>query len=257
MDAEIAIAPRSHRYQDVANGVRERVRLGEFGPGMLLPSEANLAKAYGVSRLTVKRGLDVLRRERVVEARRGFGWFVPGAVLKHSLPELGTIEQQTARSGAQPLRKVLEFAFVAADEHVREVLGCETVLRTVRVNFADNEPVARVTTWCPEDVGAELSRSDVENRSLYDLLPVEIGRATQIIRAIAATREDACVLRVPAGSPCLSSERITYTVEGRPVLYATAVFAGHLTEYVVQLEKGQTAAEAELRLANSAAPGSR
>ncbi len=248
--------PRSHRYQDVANQVRRRVELGEFAPGMLLPSEANLAKAYGVSRLTVKRGLDLLRREHLLEARRGFGWFAPGAVVKHSLPELGTIEQQIAKSGAKPRRKVLEFAFVPADEHVKDVLGCETVLRTVRVNFANDEPLATVTTWCAEDIGAELSRSDVENRSLYDLLPVEIGRATQIIRAVAATREDAALLRVPPGSPCLASERITYAIDGRPVLYAIATFAGHLTEYVVQLEKGLAVGEAELRLAMAHALGS-
>jgi len=248
-DDEVILGPRSHRYQDVANQVRRRVETGEFAPGMLLPSEANLAKAYGVSRLTVKRGLDLLRRDHLLEARQGFGWFVPGAVVKHSLPDLGTIEQQTVKSGAQPLRKVLEFAFTPANERVKEVLGCDMVLRTVRLNFANEEPLAIVTTWCAEDIGAALSRSDVEKQSLYDLLPVEIGRATQIIRAVAATREEGALLRVPPGSPCLASERITYTVDGRPVLYAVATFAGHLTEYVVQLEKGLAAGETELRLA--------
>ncbi|HZU17471.1 MAG TPA: GntR family transcriptional regulator [Candidatus Dormibacteraeota bacterium] len=244
----VELEARSYRYQQIANRIRARVLSGEFGPGVLLPSEATLARAYGVSRLTVQRGLDMLRQEGLIEARRGFGWFVPGPVLKHSLPELGTIEQQIAKSGAQPVRRVLEFAFVPADEHVRRILGCEHVLRTVRLNLANDEPVARVTTWCCEEVGARFSKADVENHSLYELLPYRIGHATQVIRAVAATREDAALLKVPPGSPCLSSERTTYSVEGQAILHAVAVFAGHLTEYVVQLTGGGGAPEAELRL---------
>lgn len=257
--AEVRVEPRIHRYQELANQVRARVKAGEFGRGTLLPSEANLAKAYGVSRLTVKRSLDLLRREHMIEARRGFGWFVPGAVLKHSLPELGTIEQQTAKSGAEPMRQVLEFAFAEADDYVSSVLQCDVVLRTVRLNFANNEPVAKVTTWCPEQLGADLSRTDVEKRSLYDLLPVEIGRATQTIRAVAVTKGDAQLLGVPVGSPCLASERVTYALDGRPVLYAVAVFAGHLTEYVVELEKVGHSSDPSVRLASTildAAPAS-
>ncbi len=57
------------------------------------------------------------------------------------------------RSGITPERRVLDFAFVAAEPRVRRVLGTEQVLRVRRLNLADGEPFARVTVWCPATLG--------------------------------------------------------------------------------------------------------
>ena len=57
-----------------------------------------------------------------------------------------------------------------------------------RLNLADGEPFARVTVWCPEDLGAHLSRAQVQERSFYDLLPVAFGGATQRLGECEVTR---------------------------------------------------------------------
>ena len=83
--------------------------------------------------------------------------------------------------------------------------------------------------------GASLSRADVERSPFYELMGVELGGATQTIGAAAATAHDAELLGVPVGSPVLRCERVTQSVEGRPVLVSEHVFPGHLTEFVVDL----------------------
>ncbi|MHB1129941.1 MAG: GntR family transcriptional regulator, partial [Ilumatobacteraceae bacterium] len=50
---------RSIRYHDIANVLRQRVQSGEFTVGRLLPSESALSHEFGVSRVTVRRALDV------------------------------------------------------------------------------------------------------------------------------------------------------------------------------------------------------
>jgi GntR family transcriptional regulator len=226
---------RELRYRTIAEQLRRRMEAGEFPAGRLLPSEAELGAAYDASRITVRKALDVLRDEGLVDSRQGFGWFAAGDPVRQALGRLGTIEEQLEASGATAERRILDFGFIKASRRAREVLGGDTVLRVRRVNLADGEPFARVTVWAPERFGHGLSRADVEARSFYELLPVEVGGATQTIGATGASAADAALLDIPPGSPVLRCERVTTDRAGRPVLLSEFVFPGHRTEFVVDL----------------------
>ena len=115
------------------------------------------------------------------------------------------------------------------------MLGVDKVLQVRRLSLADGRPFARVTVWCPEELGAQVSRAQVEQSSFYDLLPVDLGGAVQSIGADAASVRDAELLEIPKGSPVLVCERITSDAAGHPVLLAESVFPGHLTEFIVDL----------------------
>ncbi len=226
---------RQIRYQVIADDLRRRLREGDLANGRLLPSEATLSADYAASRVTVRRALEALRAEGLVESRKGFGWLVSADPLPQQLGRLGTIEHQLEAAGIRSERQVLSFGFVAASRHVRSVLGERTVLEVRRLHLADGEPFARVTVWCAEALGAQLSRSDVERASFLEQLPVEIGGATQTIGADGAEPEDAELLGVPAGAPVLVAERITRTVDAQPVLVSELVFPAHRTRFVVDL----------------------
>lgn len=226
---------RQTRYQTIADEVRVRLESGEFAAGRLLPSESELSGEYDASRVTVRRALEVLREEGLVDSRQGFGWFVSADPVRQSLARLGTIESQLAEEGVTSARRILDFRFLSAPARVRHVLHCDTVLRVRRLNLADGAPFALVTVWCPEQHGANLSRADVERSPFYELIDVELGGAVQTIGAAAASAHDADLLDIPVGSPVLRCERITQTVDGEPVLVSEHVFPAHLTEFVVDL----------------------
>ncbi len=226
---------RQTRYQAIADELRSRIASGEFVAGRLLPSESELSVAYDASRVTVRRALELLRDEDLVDSRQGFGWFAAADPVRQSLARLGTIESQLAEEGVGSTRRVLDFRFMSAPQRMRDVLGTETVLRVRRLNLAGDAPFALVTVWCPEQYGASLSRADVERSPFYELIGVELGGATQTIGAAAATAHDAELLQIPVGSPVLRCERITRSAGGAPVLVSEHVFPGHLTEFVVDL----------------------
>jgi GntR family transcriptional regulator len=243
------VAERTIRYRDIARDLRRRVQAGEYAGGKVLPSEAELSTSYDASRVTIRRALEVLRDEGLIDARQGFGWFVATDPLRQSLARLSTIEAQLAASGRRPQRRVLDFAFVAAEPHVRRVLGTDEVLRVRRLNLADGEPFALVTVWCPASLGHRLSRADVERSPFYELLPVPFGGATQTIAAAAADGADAKLLGIGAGSPVLRCERVTTDVHDRPVLMSVHVFPAARTEFVVDLAQAdQSIAPTGLRL---------
>ena len=66
------------RSLDLADALRARIAAGEVGPDGALPSEAELARMFSASRVTVRRALDALRREGLVSSRRGAGWWMTG-----------------------------------------------------------------------------------------------------------------------------------------------------------------------------------
>ena len=223
------------RYKSIADALRVRVSAGEFPGGGLLPSESELSAAYEASRVTIRKALEALREDGLVDSRQGFGWFVATDPLRQTLGRLGTLEGQLAESGVTPERKVLDFGFVRATRQVAAVLGVTRVLEVRRLNLADGSPFARVAVWVPDDLAGDLSRSVVERSSFYDNLPVTVGGATQTIAAAAAGDEDAALLEVPPGSPVLRCRRVTHDVDGRPVLYSEFVFPAHRTEFLVEL----------------------
>jgi GntR family transcriptional regulator len=226
---------RKVRYHEIATDLRGRISAGEFAGGRLLPSEAQLAEQFAASRVTIRRALEELHEDGLIDSRQGLGWYVSADPLRQSLGRLGTIEAQLADAGIVSERRVLDFGFVTAPARVRKVLNVRRVLEVRRCNLADGHPFARVTVWCPERLGKGLSFVDVERAPFYELLDAPLGGASQTIAAVAATKADADLLEVPAGSPVLMCRRTTRTVAGDPVLYSEHVFAGHRTEFVVDL----------------------
>ncbi len=231
------------RYVQLADTIRDRIVSGTSGA---LPSEAELGTEFGVSRVTVRRALELLRDEGLVTARRGVGWFVASDPVRQSLGRVTTVEAALEAAGATAGRRVLEFAFETAPTDVAKTLGLPVdgeVLRVTRLNLADDEPFALVTVWVSARLGAHLSRADVEHSTFYDLLPlhgVEPGRVVQTITAEAAEGKTAHHLGVPAGSPLLACRRVTYDRHGDAVIVAEHRYAAHLTALEVEFPFTQT-----------------
>ena len=225
------------RYLDVADALRSLIAAGHIGA---LPSEAELGEAHHVSRVTVRRALEVLRAEGLVVSRRGAGWFVATDPVRQPLGRITTIESALEAAGARPERRVIEFGFEPASAEIAKLLGIEAdaeVLRVLRLNLADGEPFALVTVWLPVSLGAHVSRADVERATFYDLLPlhgVEAGRVMQTITATAADRAQAGRLGVHSGDPLLASRRVTYDRRGDVVMVSEHRYPAQSTALEVE-----------------------
>ena len=193
--------------------------------------------------------MEALRADELVDARQGFGWFVRSEPVRQPLARLGTIEDQLEGSGASPSDASSTSRSSPPPAGCGPCSGSSGCCRSIRLNLADGQPFARVTVWCPEALGAELSWSQVERSSFYELLQVDVGGAVQTIGADAASAADARLLEVPAGSPVLVCERVTSDAGGRPVLLGEYVFPGHRTEFIVDLPHAEASiAPSGLRL---------
>ena len=64
-------------YTQVLEQVKSMIAQGVYQKGDLLPSEKELIEMMGVSRITVRKALQILSEAGVIETRKGKGSFVP------------------------------------------------------------------------------------------------------------------------------------------------------------------------------------
>ena len=130
--------------------------------GERVPSEAELGGEYGVSRVTVRRALEVLREEGLVTARQGVGWFVAVDPVRQALGRVTTIEEALEAAGSTPTRQVLEFTFEPAPTDVAKVLTEDGH----RVVSAAHEALSALDEWTTGEIEAALRAKLVDELGL-------------------------------------------------------------------------------------------
>ena len=238
----------SLRYMQVADEIRRRIGAGEYPEGAL-ETEAELGALHGVSRITVRRALELLRDEGVVSSRRGSGWRVSVDPLRQVLGSFPTVEAALRDDGHEFRRQILLFAYRSAPADVARRLRLRSeaeVLQVRRLNYADEHVFDLVTTWVPAEVAAPLSRAEVEAHGVFGSLRlhgVAMGQVLQSVTASLATSEEAELLGVHPDSAVLVVEQMTYDPENRPIKWSQHRYPAHRIHLEVRMAAGAVTAE--------------
>ncbi len=99
--------PRSPRYLDVAAVLQDEINL--LAPNSLLPTEQQLAKRFGVSRITVRGALDLLEKSGLVSRLRGRGTTVSPPKITRRFAPLQSFEQDLNSQEIEFETELLEF----------------------------------------------------------------------------------------------------------------------------------------------------
>src|SRR6056297_3114137 len=124
-------------------------------PVAKLPTEADLAQRFGVSRTTLTKALDALKQKGYIKKRRGHGNFVLRSVLSEpmSLNDRADFSRLIEQAGYRPtlIREVLQYEYPT--RAVRECLGLslEEFVLSVRYRFlADEKPAIHTLQYIPK-----------------------------------------------------------------------------------------------------------
>jgi GntR family transcriptional regulator len=221
-----ATAPAfSPLYQQVKGLLTRSLSLGEWMPGAALPSETELAQRFQVSQGTVRKALDALAADGLLVRRQGKGTFVAThaeAQVQYRflrlMPDLGPREAMQ--------RRFLELKRLRADADIARALELKSgagVLQLRRLLLAGSAPVVLDELWLPAQSfkGLTAQRLQAYRGPMYGLFEAEFGvqmiRAEEKIRAVAAGNDEAAALGVAPGAPLLLVERRSFTYADRPV----------------------------------------
>lgn len=224
-------------YQQIKALLLQGLEAGEWKPGEAIPSELDLAARFQVSQGTVRKAIDELAADNLLIRRQGKGTFVSThseAKVRYRFLRL------TPDDGHQPTRKseIISCEYKKAPPAIAALLSlrsADTVINIQRLLSFDDKPTILDTIWLPAQVFKGLSAEAVmQNKEpLYAWFEGQFGvnmvRADESIRAVAADAIAAERLHVALGSPLLQVERLAYTYGERPMevrqgLYMTEHF---------------------------------
>ena len=227
--------PRDFRYLQIAAELRRQIASSEVAPGALISSESELAHTHGASRITVRRALNELKAEGLVDSRQGFGWYVATPALAQSLRDLTALERQIRATGRSFQRELIAFATIPTPSDLQGFFDTATVLEITRLDRIDDQPFATATVWVVADLVRDLTPQDIESRPLSEQLGVRLGGATETITAVGASASQAGALGVRVRTPLLHVDRVIRDIAGRSILRSRAHYNPVLTEFVVEL----------------------
>jgi GntR family transcriptional regulator len=254
----------SSRFRQIADDLRERVALGEFGDQGALDSESALCARYAVSRVTVRRALETLREQGLVESRQGSGWFATGGSFHQTLA-LGTFRHAgsaVVESGRAMSRRVIEFGYRQASPALALTLGlvatdadghapdaadavdganaadatdgadgdAADALHSRSVRTVEGVPLDLVAEWVPAAIAGRVSRADAADPGIWASLQRDghrVASVRQTITAGIASADDALLLDVAVGAPLLLVRRLALDKDKAPLALSDHRYLAH------------------------------
>jgi GntR family transcriptional regulator len=217
----------------------------ELRPDAPIPSERELVAKYGVSRATVRKAIERLIADGVLQRAHGKGTFVARPRLESNL-HLASFSQDMRRRGLSPSTRLLSIAPAAPPAEAARTLRVgsgRSAWRVDRVRLADGRPVALENGWYPRALFPDLDREDLSG-SLYQLFAdrygLAIDRAEQTLWAEPADGEVGRLLDAPVHTPLLVFRRQSLAGDV-PVEHVVSRYRGDRYQLHMSLSHDQVA----------------
>ena len=242
------------KYQSIASDIQRSIEAGALKPNAKLPTVVELCEAYGVSKITIKRAIDLLTDRGLISSRRGSGTYVKNTTELLEQTGLEPIDamadsdvdsfafsqsdraagftEEYASLGKKISSVVYDFSIVNPPEDVARHLNIhpeDFTYHHCRVRCLDDEPMVIEYTYMPLDLIPGLKRSQLY-LSVYDYiqnaLGLKISSFHRIFRAVPASAEEAERLQTAPGTPMLEIAQVGFLDDGTPFEYSVSRYEG-------------------------------
>lgn len=212
-------------YQQLKDEFAANICRGIWSPREPVPSENKLAELHGVAVGTVRKAIERLVAEGLLERRQGKGTFVRRPDFGNALFRFFRLSGANGEA-LRPSARILERRIEPADEATAVALDIPTgtpLICLFRTRCVDGHPIL------VEDIAIEARRfaplaelpTDQFGDLLYPLYDEACGelvaRASETIRFGAASQRVASALDVAEGTALAVIERIAFGPDGRPL----------------------------------------
>jgi len=216
-------------YSLVASKLRERILNRELQPQQQLPTEHELSTEYGVSRITIRKALEILEEEHLIYKKQGRGSFVSPNPFRR-IPLLIDYARSVRTHAPQLRRRLATSRWIIPPEEIAEELKLDEekqLFYCERQDVLKGKTVAFDRAYILSAFAEKLSAEDL---SAVDFNSVWARRANfrilsckQTVEAVAADETVAQTLGLPEGAPVLKGTEVYLTYQRRP----TGVFVNY------------------------------
>ncbi|MGG5336929.1 GntR family transcriptional regulator [Enterococcus sp. AZ154] len=225
-------------YRDVADKLKEDIMSGRYPIGSFLPTETELEATFNVSKITVRKAIELLAADEYVEKRSGRGTTVLSNRPYNKLSKGTTFSQLLEKTGKEYTKKNLSYELVElAPEHPAYSLMGKEVMRLRRMYYFDHQPFIYYEYHLPKQLKGT-SIEVFEEKSLYRLLDEHrmiIDRFQDAFVATTLTEEQQKFMITPEVA-ALKRTRYSYGLQGEVVEYTEGIYNTALHPYMIEFE---------------------
>jgi GntR family transcriptional regulator len=241
----VAIVAESARHSLKA---RLRELISSIGVGNSLPSERDLSARWGVARMTIRRSVDTLVAEGLVERRHGSGTYVTPQPFAR-LQWLGSFSKDMRNRGLEPSARLLAYRVAPADSTMASQLNItagDPVVRFTRLRLGSGEPMAVETVWIAQTLVPGIKGDDLDG-SLYELLASRylliLGSASVSIEAVVPNNRVCELLTIADKQACLRIRMVDFDSRGKVIMIANGYYRGEKYQITAEISRGSFATE--------------
>lgn len=220
-------------YVQLEQILSSKITGGEWQPNQRIPSENELNRMYGLSRMTVRGVLTKLVNDGLLLRVPGKGTYVAPTKISAVSPAYRGIREQLEALGYSTTTRLVSFEREAATSVVRDRLGLargDEVFVIVRVRSVQGEPISLHRSHVPASLAPGLDGHDVVSDQLCVILEKSYGLPMRHVRehleAVAVSAAEAKQLDMHRGDPALLLHDVVSDGDERPFEYSTIVFRG-------------------------------
>ena len=237
----IDIASAKPLYIQVEEQCIELIKNKTWAVGIKIPTEAQLCKQFGVSRITVRQAMTKLAERGLISKKQGLGTFVCKPKITQRLHDMYSFSEELKKQGYSVSNDIISFEIISSDEYTAkqlEIKADDLVYELKRLRFADEEPYALEASYIPYDLIPELDINDIKRKGLYNTLTevggIVIDNANESFEAVILSKEAGGLLKAGEGFPALRLERVTRS--GNTIYeYCESYVRGDRYKYTIKL----------------------
>jgi GntR family transcriptional regulator len=238
-------------YYQLQEILKEDLDSGRWGPGELMPSEADLVSLFGVSRTVIRKALDLLEGEGRVVRIKGKGTVVASPKLRYEAVAEPGMWKKAWRT-LPSLHRIIDARRATVGGHLGKVLGlspASEVFELTYVQAIEGNPSSLSQTFIREDASPVLARLASEGdgvpkaspggpdflKQLVEGYGVHVRDSEVTIEAGLATEFESKMLGVPLHTPVFVLSSIDSGPDGSPLAFTRTAVRSDYFRFTVMI----------------------
>lgn len=221
--------------------IQKRIDTGELVLGDRIPSENELGKEFGISRMTVRRALDRLVMEGILIRRQGKGAYVGKGKVPYIPNTIFSFSTAMSDLGYEISTKVIELKTILSTPEVARDLKLEPnspVILIQRLRVLDQRPSAIHTSYLPAKYYSNILNQDLTSEPLSKIMErvsgFKIVNSTDTIEAVLIRTFEANLLGISKNQPVFLVRGVACGSEGTPLRTTKAIYRSDIFRFSIR-----------------------
>lgn len=203
-------------YLKVKRHILDNIGSGKWAVSARVPSENEIVKKFGVSRMTANRALKELSDEGVLVRIAGVGSFVADRHARAHPLEIRGIAAEIRERGHAHRAEIVSLERVRAAADLAEEFGVaphSELYRSLMVHFENDRPVQLEDRYVSPALAPGYLDVDFSRTTAYEYLirVAPLQEAEHVLRAVMPDERTRKLLAMKRDEPCLLVIRRTWT----------------------------------------------